>query len=77
MQVHLLVPLFTAVVQLFQNILMLGTVLLAHGKPTAAGVGAGTLWFVWHGFTSFYETYNSCHKERWAREIYMGFYEEQ
>jgi len=43
---------FVLVVMFVCRLLMLGTVLLAHGKPTAAGVGAGTLWFVWHGFTS-------------------------
>jgi len=43
---------FVLVVLFYNNLLMLGTVLLALGKPTAAGVGTGTLWFVWHGFTS-------------------------
>jgi hypothetical protein len=28
--------------------LVLGTVLLAFCKPTAAGISTGTLWFVWH-----------------------------
>ncbi|MPM37627.1 hypothetical protein SDC9_84245 [bioreactor metagenome] len=31
---------------------MFGAVLLTLSEPTAARVGAGTLWFVWHGFTS-------------------------
>jgi hypothetical protein len=43
---------FVLVVLFCHNLLMLGTVLLALGKPTAAGVGTGTFWFVWHGFTS-------------------------
>jgi hypothetical protein len=32
--------------------LMLGTVLPAVCKPTAAGISTGTLWFVGHHFTS-------------------------
>jgi hypothetical protein len=40
------------VVLFCDNLLMFGTVLLVLGKPTAAGVGTGTLWFIWHGFTS-------------------------
>jgi hypothetical protein len=31
---------------------VLGTVLLTHSEPTAAGVGAGTFGFVWHRFPS-------------------------
>ena len=34
------------------SLCVLGTVLLALCKPTAAGIGARTLWFVWHEFTS-------------------------
>ena len=34
------------------DLLMLGAVLLTLSEPTAAGVGAGTLWFIRHGFTS-------------------------
>jgi hypothetical protein len=44
---------FVPVVMFCQNLLMLGAVLLAISKPTAAGVSAGTFWFVGHGFTSF------------------------
>jgi hypothetical protein len=40
------------VVAFVHDLLMLGTVLLTHGKPTAAGVGAWALGFVWHEFTS-------------------------
>ena len=40
------------VVLFVHDLLMLGTVLLTLSEPTAAGVGAGTFWFVWHGFTS-------------------------
>ena len=40
------------VVLFVHDLLMLGTVLLTLSEPTAAGVGAGTLWFIWHGFTS-------------------------
>ena len=43
---------FELVVLLCNNLLMLGAVLLAISKPTAAGVSAGTFGFVWHGFTS-------------------------
>ncbi|MPM35481.1 hypothetical protein SDC9_82074 [bioreactor metagenome] len=43
---------FVLVIMFVRRLLMLGTVLLAHGKPTATGVGAGTFWFVWHRFTS-------------------------
>jgi hypothetical protein len=35
------------------HLLMLGTVLLAVCKPTAAWVSTRTLRFVWHRFTSF------------------------
>ena len=38
--------------------LMLGAVLLAYSKPTAAGVSTGTLWFVWHLVTSLSINYN-------------------
>ena len=40
------------VVLFVYDLLMLGAVLLTLSEPTAAGVGAGTLWFIWHGFTS-------------------------
>jgi hypothetical protein len=40
------------VVLFVNDLLMLGAVLLTLSEPTAAGVGAGTLWFIWHGFTS-------------------------
>ena len=40
------------VVLFVHDLLMLGAVLLTLSEPTAAGVGAGTLWFMWHGFTS-------------------------
>jgi len=43
---------FVLVVVFVYLFLMFGTVLLAHSKPTAAGISAGTLWFVWHRFTS-------------------------
>ena len=43
---------FVLVVLFVHDLLMLGTVLLACGKPTAAGVGTGALGFVWHWFTS-------------------------
>jgi hypothetical protein len=44
---------FVLVVLFVHYLLMLGTVLLAYSKPTAAGVGTGTLGFVWHWFASF------------------------
>ena len=44
---------FVPVIVFGHSLLMLGTVLLAVCKPTAAGVSAGTLWFVGHRFTSF------------------------
>jgi hypothetical protein len=44
---------FVLVVLFVHDLLMLGTVLLAYSKPTAAGVGTGTLGFIRHGFTSF------------------------
>ena len=40
------------VVLFVHNLLMFDAVLLTLSEPTAAGVGAGTLGFVWHGFTS-------------------------
>ena len=43
------------VVTLVHDLLMLGTVLLTHGEPTAARIGTGTFWFVWHGFTLYNE----------------------
>ena len=43
---------FVLVVMFVCRLLMLGTVLLAFSKPTAAGVGARTLRFVGHRFTS-------------------------
>ena len=43
---------FVLVVLFVHDLLMLGTVLLTFSEPTAAGVGAGTLGFVWHWFTS-------------------------
>lgn len=43
---------FVLVVLFVHDLLMLGAVLLTLSEPTAAGVGAGTLWFIWHGFTS-------------------------
>ena len=43
---------FVLVVLFVHDLLMLGTVLLAYSKPTAAGVGTGALRFVWHWFTS-------------------------
>ena len=44
---------FVLVVLFVHDLLMLGTVLLAYGEPTATGVGTGTLGFVWHLFASF------------------------
>ena len=41
---------FILVVLFVHDLLMLGTVLLAVCKPTAAGVGTGTLWFIGHSF---------------------------
>lgn len=38
------------VVLFVHDLLVLGAVLLTHSEPTAAGVGAGTFWFVWHSF---------------------------
>ena len=38
------------VVLYVNDLLMLGAVLLTLSEPTAAGVGAGTLWFIWHSF---------------------------
>ena len=43
---------FVLVVLFVHDLLMLVTVLLAYSKPTAAGVGTGTLGFVGHWFTS-------------------------
>ena len=43
---------FVLVVLFVHDLLMLGTVLLTHGEPTATGVGTGTLGFVRHWFTS-------------------------
>jgi hypothetical protein len=37
------------IVAFVHNLLMFGAVLLTHSKPTAAGVSAWTLGFVWHG----------------------------
>jgi hypothetical protein len=42
--------------------LVLGTVLLAFCKPTAAGVSTGTFWFVGHGFTSLFGHRKSHHR---------------
>jgi hypothetical protein len=42
------------VVAFCYHLLMLGAVLLAVCKPTAAWVSTRTLRFVWHGFTSFW-----------------------
>ena len=42
------------VVAFYYHLLMLGAVLLAVCKPTAAWVSTRTLRFVWHGFTSFW-----------------------
>ena len=39
---------FVMVVAFVHDLLMLGAVLLAYSKPTAAGVGAWTFRFVWH-----------------------------
>jgi hypothetical protein len=44
---------FMLVVAFVHDLLMLGTVLLTHGEPTAAGVSTGTLRFVGHRVTSF------------------------
>jgi hypothetical protein len=41
------------VVAFRDHLLMLGAVLLAVCKPTAAWVSTRTLRFIWHGFTSF------------------------
>ena len=43
---------FVLVVLFVHDLLMFGAVLLTLSEPTAARVGAGTLWFIWHGFTS-------------------------
>jgi len=43
---------FVLVVSFVHDLLMLGAVLLTFSKPTAAGIGTGTFWFIWHGFTS-------------------------
>jgi hypothetical protein len=65
---------FVPVVLSSHFFLMLGAVLLAVCKPTAAGVSTGTLWFVGHGFTS-----PSGHKEKppqispqWPLEFYFS-----
>ena len=42
------------VVLFVHDLFMLGAVLLAVCKPTAAWVSTRTLRFVWHGFTSFW-----------------------
>lgn len=39
---------FVLVVLFVHDLLVLGTVLLTHSEPTAAGVGAGTFGFVGH-----------------------------
>lgn len=49
--VGLWVPLIL-VVLFVHDLLVFGAVLLAYGKPTAAGVGAGTLRFIGHLLTS-------------------------
>ncbi|OBW62002.1 MAG: hypothetical protein A9181_03270 [Dehalococcoides mccartyi] len=41
------------VVAFVDNLLVLGAVLPAFSKPTAAGISTGTFWFIWHQFTSF------------------------
>ena len=43
---------FILIVMFVHCLFMLGTVLLAVSKPTAAGVSTRTLWFVGHHFTS-------------------------
>jgi hypothetical protein len=43
---------FVLIVMFVHFFLMLGTVLLAFSKPTAAGISTGTFWFVGHWFTS-------------------------
>ena len=43
---------FVLVVLFCNNLLMLGTVLLAIRKPTAAGISTGTFRFIGHGNTS-------------------------
>jgi hypothetical protein len=43
---------FVLIVMFVHCFLMLGTVLLAFSKPTAAGISTGTFWFVGHWFTS-------------------------
>jgi hypothetical protein len=49
--------------------LMLGTVLPAVCKPTAAGISTGTLWFVGHRFTSL-----SRHRKSPAGRTYKAWY---
>jgi hypothetical protein len=56
------------VVLFVYDFLMLGAVLLTLSEPTAAGVGAGTLWFIWHGFTSL-----SGHKKNPTGFLPRGF----
>ena len=46
---------FVLIVMFVHSFLMLGTVLLAFSKPTAAGISTGTFRFVGHWFTSFPE----------------------
>ena len=43
---------FVLVVLFVHDLLMFSAVLLTLSEPTAAGVGAGTLWFIWHRYTS-------------------------
>ena len=45
---------FVLVIIFVHYLLMLGTVLLALGKPTAAGISTWTFWFIRHHFTSFW-----------------------
>jgi hypothetical protein len=59
---------FVLVVLFVHDLLMLGTVLLTLSEPTAAGVGAWTLGFVRHWFTSL-----SGHKKNHRRFFYDGF----
>jgi hypothetical protein len=60
---------FVLVVLFIHCFLMLGTVLLAYSKPTAAGVSTGTFRFVWHWFTSL-----SGHNKSHRRSLHDGLW---
>lgn len=61
---------FILVVLFVHCLFMLGTVLLAFCKPTAAGISTRTLWFVGHRFTSLLGIEKALQDEPTRLEIY-------